>query len=111
MDKKVTQSLQLAVTHIKEFKIKVANGESLVCRERYEHVSITVQGFTFCTTSYSLPLNGPDLVLGIRWLALLGPVECDWKNMTMKFQWEDKPYVIMASSIKSTRSDPIKAGI
>ena len=59
LDKKLAQSLQLAVTPIKEFMVKVANGESLVCRERYEHVSITVlrisilHYFLFLTTQWA----------------------------------------------------------
>ena len=79
--------------------MKVANGESLVYKERYEQVSITIQGFKFSTTLCSLPLNGPDLVLGIQWLELLGPVECDWKKMMMKFLWEGVSFVIKSSSV------------
>ena len=76
VDQKLTHSLGLAVTPITEFNVKVANGESLVCKERYEQVSITIQGFKFSTTLYSLPLIGPDLVLGIQWLELLGFRTC-----------------------------------
>ncbi|KAF3952555.1 hypothetical protein CMV_021899, partial [Castanea mollissima] len=91
----MSHSLGLAVMPITEFNVKVANGESLVCKERYEQVSSTIQGFKFSTTLYSLPFNGPDSVLG--------PIECDWKKMTMKFLWEGVSYVIKSSSV-----NPIK---
>ncbi|XP_075659330.1 uncharacterized protein LOC142629260 [Castanea sativa] len=99
VDQKLTHLLGLAVMPITEFDVKVANEESLVYKERYEQVSITIQGFKISTTLYSLPLNGPDLVLGIQWLELLGPIECDWKKMTMKFLWEGVSYVIKSSSV------------
>lgn len=92
---KLAQSLHLVVTPITEFRVMVANRESLVYQEMYEQVSITIQGFTFSTTLYSLPLKGSDLVLDIQWMELLGPVECDWKKkMTIKFLLKDIAYVI-----------------
>ena len=30
---------------------------------------------------------GLDMVLGIQWLQQLGDVNCNWKNLTMKFHW------------------------
>ncbi|KAJ0009874.1 hypothetical protein Pint_33368 [Pistacia integerrima] len=48
-------------------------------------------GIPFSITFYSLPLTGLDLVLGVQWLEQLGLVVCDWKKMTMEFQWANKP--------------------
>jgi hypothetical protein len=96
VDQKVAQSLQLAVTPGEDFMVKVANGERLRCNERYENVSISIQRFHFSNTLYSLPLHGLDVVLGIQWLKNLGPVICDWKNMTMSFQWDNKNIMLAA---------------
>jgi hypothetical protein len=65
VDQQVAQALQLAVTPTEEFTVKVANGEKLRCTERYANVLISIQGFQFFTTLYSLPLHGIDVVLGI----------------------------------------------
>jgi hypothetical protein len=85
VDHKVGHALQLPVTLTQEFTIKVANGEKLWCTERYVNVLISIQDFQFFTTLYSLTLHGINIVLGIQWLENLGPVLCDWKNMTMGF--------------------------
>jgi hypothetical protein len=77
VDHKIAHVLQLAVTPTEEFTVKVANGEKLRCTERYANVVISIQGFQFSTTLYSLPLHGIDIVLGIQWLENLGPVLCD----------------------------------
>ena len=50
-----------------------------------------IQGIRFIVTLYALPLVGLDLVLGVHWLELLGSVVCNWKTMTMEFQWDNRP--------------------
>ncbi len=40
VDQLVVQSLQLTVTAIEEFRVKVVNGEKLRCNERYEKLYI-----------------------------------------------------------------------
>lgn len=88
VDQKLAHDLHMAVTPIDAFTVKVANGERLICRERYDHVTIiTIQQFTFTATLFALPLKELDLVLGIQWLEKLGPVICDWKQMSMEFKW------------------------
>jgi hypothetical protein len=109
VDQKIAHSLQLAVKPVEEFVVKVANGERLRCRERYENVLITIQGFQFSTTLYSLPLHGLDAVLGIQWLENLGPVLCDWKKMTMNFQWNDQPIKLAAQAVVPTHEILIQA--
>lgn len=37
---------------------------------------------------------GLDLVLGVHWLEALGTMMCDWKKLTMKFQWQNKPQLL-----------------
>ena len=37
-----------------------------------------------------LPIQGADVVLGIQWLELLGPVITNYKLLIMEFQWKGK---------------------
>jgi hypothetical protein len=83
--------LRLPVVPTETFTVQVANGESFKCRERFEEVSVDLQGIVFSLTLYSLPLTGLDVVLGIQWLEFLGSVVYDWKRMTMEFLWENQP--------------------
>ena len=39
---------------------------------------------------FILPIQGADVVLGIQYLELLGPVVTNYKLMTMNFQWYRK---------------------
>lgn len=87
---KVAQSLRLPVVPTKPFSVHVANGERLRCQGQYEKVPVNLQGIPFSFTFYSLPLAGLDMVLGIQWLEMLGTVVCNWKNLTMDFNWENQ---------------------
>jgi hypothetical protein len=109
VDRKVAHALQFAMTPTQEFTVNVANGEKLWCTERYANVLISIQDFQFSTTLYSLSLHGIDIVLGIQWLENLGPVLCDWKNMTMSFQWENRAIKIAAQPVPPTQEIQIQA--
>lgn len=58
VDQDLAQTVHLAMRPIDEFMVKVANGESLICRERYDNVNVSNQDFQFTTTLFALPLNG-----------------------------------------------------
>lgn len=87
INEKLAESLKLPATQIKCSRVKVANGGHLPCTAKFEQTAIDVQGISFDVTLYSLPLMGLDMVLGIQWLERLGDVNCNWKNLTMKFNW------------------------
>ncbi|VFQ73466.1 unnamed protein product [Cuscuta campestris] len=90
---------QLPVTDIPPFRVYVGNGKSLLCTRQCLNVSLLLQGFHFTVDVYVLPIHGPDMVLGVQWLQLLGRVTHDYANLVMEFTWQDKAI--------SLRGDPI----
>ena len=46
------------------------------------------------------PILGADVVLGIQWLELLGPVVINYKLLTVDFQWKGK-------AVHSTRESQV----
>ena len=88
---RVARLLRLSVVPTDPFKVRVANGEKLSCQGRFEQVPVNLQGIPFLLTLYALPIEGLDLVLGFQWLEMLGSVTCNWKQLTMEFQWENTP--------------------
>jgi hypothetical protein len=71
---------------------------------KFENVHIALQGIPFILTLYALALVGLDLVLGVHWLEQLGTVVCNWKQLTMEFQWHNQTHKLqgMDTSIQST---------
>ncbi|KAH9696704.1 hypothetical protein KPL71_023279 [Citrus sinensis] len=83
--------LKLLIIPTAAFPVKVANGEKLACQGKFEKIQILIQDISFSLTVYALPISGLDLVLGIQWLEELGTVECNWKSLTMNFNWNNRP--------------------
>ena len=44
-------------------------------------------------------------MLGVQWLELLGPVVCDWRNLTMEFEWRSQNCVLQG--LKTTPIQPV----
>lgn len=84
---KLANMLQLLIKPTTAFTVRVANGENLICQGKFEKVHILIQYVPFSLTVYSLPISGLDMVLGVQWLELLGLVVCNWKALTMVFEW------------------------
>ena len=103
ISEKMATRLQLPVVPTKPFTVKVANGAPLKCQGLFERVHVLLQGILFFLTFYSLPLIGLDLVLGVQWLEQLGTMMCNWKKMTMEFQWNNQ-----TQKLQGTNAQPIQ---
>jgi len=49
-------------------KVTVANGERVPCPSMYRATAFSIDGETFSTDFFALPLAGYDVVLGTHWL-------------------------------------------
>ncbi|RVW64852.1 Transposon Ty3-I Gag-Pol polyprotein [Vitis vinifera] len=97
--------LQLPVGPTRPFPVRVANGTPMQCRWKYETVCVSLGEFFFSLTLFALPLTSLDLVLGVQWLELLGPVVCDWRNLTMEFEWRSQNCVLQG--LRTTPIQPV----
>ncbi|CAA0816385.1 Unknown protein, partial [Striga hermonthica] len=83
----VAERLRLPVEPIAPFKVYVGSGDSLVCRNRSLELALEMQGTSFEVPLYVLPIQGPEIVLGMPWLRELRRVVHDYKQLTMEFEW------------------------
>ncbi|KAH9770474.1 hypothetical protein KPL71_012393 [Citrus sinensis] len=91
---RVARYLRLPVTSTEKFNVKVADGGQITCQDKHEGVCMNIQGVPITVTLFSLPLQGLDVVLGVQWLRELGPILCDWNELTMQFNWQGESKVI-----------------
>lgn len=103
ISEKVAQGLRLTETPTKPFTVRVADGNPLQCRRKYTGITIRVGDTNFSVTLYALPLAGLDLVLGVQWLASLGPVLCDWTLKTLQFDLNGKTTILTGLSTPTIR--------
>jgi hypothetical protein len=64
----------------------VANGERVPCPGVIRNAPFSVADTSFSTDLFVMPLAGYDIVLGTRWLGMLGPIVWDFATRSMSFQ-------------------------
>ncbi|VFQ75576.1 unnamed protein product [Cuscuta campestris] len=90
----LVERLQLPITSVPAFRVYVGNGASLLCNQQCVDIALLLQGVTFNVDVFVLPIHGPDVVLGVQWLQLLGKVTHDYANLTMDFVWKGSPVTL-----------------
>nr|GEW65726.1 transposon Ty3-I Gag-Pol polyprotein [Tanacetum cinerariifolium] len=79
----VVEKMCLPIKLAKAFKFYIGSGESLLCKSVCSSVTLHMKGVVIEVDLYVLPLQGPDVVLGIQWLQNFGkedkssPDACD----------------------------------
>jgi hypothetical protein len=66
--------------------VNAANGKWLQSFGACKSVELSIQGVMFSVDCYALPLDGFDVILGVQWLQLLGPIVWDFAALSMAFE-------------------------
>ncbi|VFQ69620.1 unnamed protein product [Cuscuta campestris] len=90
----IVERLHLTVHDVPAFRVYVGNGASLVCNMQCRDLQLLLQGTVFPVDVYVLSIHGPDIVLGVQWLQLLGRVTHDYAKLTMEFLWQGEPFAL-----------------
>nr|GMD72711.1 Transposon Ty3-G Gag-Pol polyprotein [Ipomoea batatas] len=97
----VAEKLHLPTTTIEKFNVYIGNGDSLHCRVRCPQVPIQMQGTIFPIDLFVLPIQGPDVVLGVQWLQQLGKITHDYAQLSMEFLWNGQPICLKGDHARS----------
>ena len=81
----MAKHLGLVVTSAPSFQVMIGNGQKLHCERLCQGVAMEIQGYSFVTSFYVLPIQGADLVLGVQWLQELGPITIDYSTFNNAF--------------------------
>nr|XP_009797113.1 PREDICTED: uncharacterized protein LOC104243599 [Nicotiana sylvestris] len=79
--------LQLFVDSISPVAVMVGSGHRLRCEGVARQTTLLLQGSTVVEDFYVLPFEGSDVVLGVSWLAKLGPVLTNYATREFEFNW------------------------
>ncbi|KAG9444941.1 hypothetical protein H6P81_016281 [Aristolochia fimbriata] len=77
--------LGLPIEVVPNFSVLVGSGDRLPCEGIVKQVPLSIQGCELKEDFYVLSLHGWDVVLGVSWLASLGPVLTDYGASTFEF--------------------------
>ncbi|GJT84891.1 pentatricopeptide repeat-containing protein [Tanacetum coccineum] len=87
-------------------QVSVANGQVMSIIYECKNFKWSIQGQEFETDVMILPLGRCEMVLGIQWLATLGTIQFDFKNLVMDFVVNGKRFTLMQMSGVNTRPNP-----
>ncbi|XP_061344808.1 uncharacterized protein LOC133290697 [Gastrolobium bilobum] len=84
----MVSSLHLPMSTDRQFDVMVGNGQVLKCQGFCAAVPVKIHQHIFLVDFQVLPIQGVDMVLGVQWPQLLGPIAVDYQRLTMEFTWE-----------------------
>ena len=90
LQSRIVSMLQSPITNNKQFEVMVGNGDTLKCEGMCAAIPIQIQKSVFLMDFYSLPIQGAEVMLGVQWLQLLGPILLDYQKLTMEFSWQNE---------------------
>ncbi|OMO91168.1 reverse transcriptase [Corchorus capsularis] len=99
---RVVKYLGLSIEPPPPLTVKVGNGEVLRCSGKISALPVEVQGLEFTLDLFLLDVHGVDIILGIQWLAQLGPILADFGLMRMSFNYK-------GTWVTLTGQQPLKA--
>ena len=99
----VAYFLHLPVSPSNTLRIMVGDDNTLDCTTTSQQVPLYIQGHTFVTDLFHLPISGIDIVLGIQWLKQLGPITKNHKGLAMSFFLLGQPTTL----IMNVSMDPV----
>ncbi|KAK0608629.1 hypothetical protein LWI29_033588 [Acer saccharum] len=85
IDQSVVTKLGLPMVRDQTFQVMVANREKINCAGRCMGLTLIIQGHSVRADFFVLPVAACQVVLGVQWLETLGPVETDYRKLTMTF--------------------------
>ncbi|XP_068662897.1 uncharacterized protein [Aristolochia californica] len=79
------EQLRLVVQQQTDLSVSVANGAKITSVGKSPATHFDIEGHTFIADFLVIPLSRFNLVLGIKWLQLFGPILWDFQALTMSF--------------------------
>ena len=86
--------LQCLATPIQTLVVETANGGTMDCSAMCRNFRWRMQGVTFEADVFIVDLINCDMVLGIQWLATLGNIISNYKDLWMSFKWQGQDIVL-----------------
>ncbi|CAM8956889.1 unnamed protein product [Rhodiola kirilowii] len=91
MQLRLAKSLGLAIEPSPHLSVTVGNGETLICAGLCNQLTLTLNNHPFQVDLHLIQLHGADVVLGFQWLASLGPIIFDYKDLWLSFEHMGTP--------------------
>ena len=94
LDLSMAKRLHCEMKRIPPLQVVMANGQKLQCTSMYKGFEWSLMGGVFSSYVMLVPLGSCEMVLGVQWLASLGPILCDFEKLRMEFKYKGERVVL-----------------
>lgn len=91
---RVVNELQIMVEDTPIYVVEIGTGEQIRNKGVCKNLSFKVQGIEFQQHFFLMELGGTKMVLGMHWLASLGDVEANFRNLSLKWKKNGEKFLI-----------------
>ena len=90
MDATTAKRLRCELLRVPPLVVAVADGAKLPCQVICRGLQLRLGGLVHEIDAYIIPLGNWDMIMGVQWLATLGSILWDFKNLTMEFKYRGR---------------------
>ncbi|XP_047176306.1 uncharacterized protein LOC124843572 [Vigna umbellata] len=94
ISRRLAEELKLSIEDTPPYQVSLGDGQRRETRGCCEKVEIILAEAAVEERLHLFELGGVDVILGVEWLAKLGEVMINWKEMTMGYNLEGKKVMI-----------------
>ncbi|KAL6508768.1 hypothetical protein OROHE_021327 [Orobanche hederae] len=94
VSEQVAAKLKLNIEPTTLFSVVLGDGTRVRAGGICKNVPLRLDSGSFSISCYVFPLSNVDIILGVSWLATLGDVTANWKNLTMDFFIDGQPHTL-----------------
>jgi len=93
LDISTAKRLHCEIKRIPPLQVMVAGGQQLQCSSMYKDFEWSIMGRKFSTDVMLITLGSYEMILGVQWLARLGPIFWDFGKLRIEFMYEGQKVV------------------
>jgi hypothetical protein len=75
--------------------VEVAGGSTMPCNRYIPGMNLTLGRHDLVQDVYVMDLADTNIILGVQWLSMLGPITTNYKTMEMSFTKEGGQKVVL----------------
>lgn len=106
---RLVEELNIKVMETPMYIIEIGTREQVKIKGVCKNLKIQVQGVEFQQHFFLIELGGTEMVLGMDWLASLGNIEANFRNLSLKWVKEGSGHIIRGDPELSTAQASWKA--
>jgi len=111
IDSAVAAKLGCAIEYAGLTRVSVADGRKINVDGKISKFTWNLQTTTFQSDILLIPLQGIDMVLGVQWLETLGRISWEFKELEMKFKYNNQKVLlrgIREGSVRDVKAQKLR---